>query len=430
MGAVNAFMLLVEARRNQWLKPSELEELQAKRLRAIIKHAYENTAYYHRKFKESNITPDDIRSPDDLKKLPITTKDDVRNYGLTEMVSRGLNLNKCRIVPTSGSSGTPMRVIYDKNADDFSKAINLRSMVENGLKLNDRIINLGDVRSTKKPSWFQKFGILNLQTIDIFDNIDREIADLLEINPQSMIGYASQLRLLSEYKLKHGLKELKPNAIFSTAEILDPDTRRLINTAFDLKVIDLFGCIEVNRTAWECQEHCGYHMDVDSVVMELLSDGESVSAEERGEIVYTGLYNYAMPLIRYQVGDVATPTDEICPCGRGLPLLKSVEGRKDDFIRLRSGKAISPITMHLIVKHTPGIVECQITQERSDKVSVSLVVTDKFTNGHSEHLIQEIAQALNNEVSVEITVVDAIQRGLNGKMRMVISNVKQHCRCF
>ena len=87
--------LLVEARRNQWLKPSELEELQTKRLRAIIKHAYENTAYYHRKFKESNITPDDIRSPGDLEKLPITTKDDVRNYGLTEMTSHGLNLNKC-----------------------------------------------------------------------------------------------------------------------------------------------------------------------------------------------------------------------------------------------------------------------------------------------------------------------------------------------
>ena len=131
-----------------------------------------------------------------------------------------------------------------------------------------------------------------------------------------------------------------------------------------------------------------------------------------------------MPLIRYQVGDVATPTDETCPCGRGLPLLKSVEGRKDDFIRLLSGKAISPITMHLIVKHTPGIVECQVVQESLRKLSVILVVTDKFTDVQSERLIQEINQALNNEVSVEINVVDAIRRGPNGKMRMVISKVK------
>ena len=424
MGAVNAFRLLVEARRNQWLKPSELEELQEKRLRAIVKHAYENTIYYHRRFKESEITPDDIRSSEDLKKIPVTTKDDVRKYGLTEMTSHGLNLNKCRIVPTSGSSGTPMRIVYDQNADDFSKAINLRSMIENGLGITDRMVNLGDMRTAKKPLWFQKLGVLNLQTVDIFDDIDKEVDDLLKINPKSMIGYASQLRLLSEYKLKHDLNGLQPNTIFSTAEILDPDTRRIINTAFDLNVVDLFGCIEVNRTAWECQEHCGYHMDVDSVVMELLDDGESVSAGERGEVVYTSLYNYAMPLIRYQVGDVATPTDEICPCGRGLPLLKSVEGRKDDFIQLPSGKAISPMTIHLIVKHTPEIVECQVTQESLDKISVSLVVTGKFTNVHSQRLIQEMNQALNNEISVDIRVVDAIQRGPNGKMRMVISKVK------
>lgn len=425
MGAVNAFRLLMQARKNQWLKPSELEELQAKRLRAMIKHAYDNTTYYHRTFRESGITPDDIQSPEDLKKIPITTKDDVQKYGLSEMTSRGLDLNKCRIVPTSGSSGIPRKIVYDQNADDFSKAINLRSMVENGLRFSDRTVNLGDMRTAKKPLWFQKLGVLNLKTIDIFNNIDQEVNDLLKINPKSMIGYASQLRLLSEYKLKHNLNELKPDTIFTTAELLDPDTRRIINTAFDLKVIDLFGCIEVNRTAWECQEHCGYHMDVDSVVMELLDDnGESVSAGERGEVVYTSLYNYAMPLIRYEVGDVATPTDEICPCGRGLPLLKSVEGRKDDFICLPSGRKISPITMHLIVKHANGIVECQIIQERLDKISMGLVVTDKFTNLDSERLIQEITQALSNEVSVEIHIVDAIQRGPNGKMRMVISKVK------
>jgi len=425
LGAVNAFRLLMQARKNQWLKPSELEELQAKRLRAMIKHAYDNTIYYHRTFKESGITPDDIRSPEDLKKIPITSKDDVQKYGLTEMTSHGLNLNKCRIVPTSGSSGVPRKIVYDQMADDFSKAINLRSMVENGLRFSDRMVNLGDMRTAKKPLWFQKLGVFNLKTVDIFDNIDREVNDLLNINPKSMIGYASQLRLLSEYKLKHNLKELKPDTIFTTAEFLDPDTRRIINTAFDLKVIDLFGCIEVNRTAWECQEHCGYHIDIDSVVMELLDDdGKSVSAGERGEVVYTSLYNYAMPLIRYEVGDVATPSDETCPCGRGLPLLKNVEGRKDDFIHLPSGKKISPITMHLIVKHAKGIVECQIIQESLDKISMGLVVADKFTKGDSERLIQEITWALNNEVSVEIHVVDAIQRGPNGKMRMVISKVK------
>ena len=339
------------------------------------------------------------------------------------MVSSGVSLDKCRIVPTSGSTGTPMRIVYDQAADDFSKSINLRSMVENGLKFHDRMVNLGDMRTAKQPSWFQRRGILNLQTVDIFDNIDKKVQDLLKIRPDMIIGYATQLRLLSEYKLKRDLKELAPRILFSTAELLDPYTRRIINSAFNLKVIDLFGCIEVNRTAWECQEHCGYHRDIDAVAMELLDDNESVSAGERGEGIYTSLYNYAMPLIRYQVGDIATPTDEICPCGRGLPLLKSVEGRKDDFIRLTSGIMISPITMHLIIKHTQGVVECQIVQESLDRISVNLVVTDQLTDFHMERIRQEIKESLNNEVSVDIHIVDRIQRGPNGKMRMVVSKV-------
>ena len=165
----------MQARKNQWLKPSELEELQVRRLRAIIKHAYKNTTYYNRKFKKAGVTPDDIKSSNDLIKIPVTTKDDVRKYGLTEMTSCGLDISRCRIVPTSGSSGTPMRIVYDQNADDFSKAINLRSMMENGMRFTDRTVNLGDMRTAKKPLWFQKLGILNLQTIDIFDDVDKEV---------------------------------------------------------------------------------------------------------------------------------------------------------------------------------------------------------------------------------------------------------------
>ena len=106
--------------------------------------------------KMQGIRPEDIRTVDDLKKVPFTTKDEVRNYGLTEMTSHGLSLNKCRIVPTSGSSGTPMRIVYDRNADDFSKAINLRSMIENGLRITDRMVNLGDMRTAKKASLVSK----------------------------------------------------------------------------------------------------------------------------------------------------------------------------------------------------------------------------------------------------------------------------------
>jgi phenylacetate-CoA ligase len=128
MGAVNSFRLLMQARRNQWLKPGELEELQAKRLRAIVKHAYENTEFYHRKFKDAGIRPEDIRTVEDLKKVPYTTKNELRMNSTGSMIARGVDLKKCLVTETSGSTGIPTKVVYDSPANDFSKAINLRSI--------------------------------------------------------------------------------------------------------------------------------------------------------------------------------------------------------------------------------------------------------------------------------------------------------------
>ena len=205
--------------------------------------------------------------------------------------------------------------------------------------------------------------------------------------------------------------------------LLDPPTRKLINSAFDAELVDLFGCIEVNRTAWECSEHCGYHLDVDSVISEFIQDGENVAAGERGEIVYTCLYNFAMPLIRYEVGDVGVPGDELCSCGRGLPLMKTVEGRCDDFIILPSGKMISPIVLALVMKHSHGILEYQIIQDSSDHLSVLIVIADIVDENYIEKLRMSIQELLNYEILVDMKIVVKLTKGSTGKIRSVISNV-------
>ena len=188
-------------------------------------------------------------------------------------------------------------------------------------------------------------------------------------------------------------------------------------------MVDLFGCIEVNRTAWECSDHLGYHLDIDSVVTEFVKDGENVATGERGNIAYTCLFNYAMPLIRYEVGDVGVPSDELCTCGRGLPMMKCVEGRTDDFISLPSGTIISPIVLALVMKHSAGVVEYQLVQETFGKISASLVVSEEFDENHIEKISEDLLSALNHEVSVEIKIRDALKRCSTGKIRSVISKV-------
>ncbi|OYT53600.1 MAG: capsule biosynthesis protein CapK [Candidatus Altiarchaeales archaeon ex4484_2] len=423
MGAINKLRLLYQVRKNQWLKTSELEELQAKKLRAIIKHAYENTEFYHRKFKDAGVRPDDIKTAEDLKKLPFTTKEELREHSTGSMLARGVDLKRCLITETSGSTGIPTKIVYDEAADDFSKAINLRSYTENGLCLRSKWAVFKDLHHFQKQQWFQKLGIFSPLQLSVFDTTDKQVSILREFKPDVLDGYTSSIRLLAKAVEENGSEDIKPKAVFGTSEILDDEMRRYINSVFDVEMIDLFGCVELNRTAWECGEHVGYHIDIDAVIMEFVREGEIVSAGERGEIVYTGLYNYAMPLIRYAIEDIGVPSSEQCPCGRGLPLMKLIEGRSDSFMQVPDGRIFSPIIWTVIMRRVPGIGQFKAIQERKDLIRILLVRDDKFTQRTIDQTEHDIREVMGEEVNVKVELVDEIPKEKSGKIRAAVSKV-------
>jgi len=426
MGAFNTFRLLRQARKNQWLKPKELEELQAKRLRAIIKHAYENTEFYHRKFSDVGIKPEDICTVNDLHKIPFTTKDELRKYGLGPILARGVDLSKCTIEQSSGSTGVPIQVAYDSSASDFSKAINLRSHVENGLRFRSKWAIFSDPRHVHEKKLFQKLGIFSPDYISATDAIEKSLPYFKKINPDVIDGYSSCIKMLAEAVEKYDIREIEPKVIFGTSELLTPDTRQYINTVFDLEMLDQFGCLELNRTAWECNEHSGYHIDVDAIVMEIVKGDETVSSGELGEVTYTGLYNYAMPLIRYKVGDLAIKSDELCPCGRGLPLLEKVEGRTGDLMYGPNGRVFSPMIWYNLMRRIPGIEQYKIIQEKRDLIRVLLVKDTKFSEETLVKTEHDIKEDMGENVNVQIELVDEISRDASGKLRFIISKVNEN----
>jgi len=415
------FYYLKKLQRNQWKDLEELRELQNEKLRRIIKFSYENIPFYHQRFKEVGVKPKDIQEKSDLKKLPLLTKEEIRE-NFEDMINPQINMSEARIVPTSGSTGTPLKVVYDQKGDDFSKAVNLRSHVENGLRFYKKWAIMGDARTVPPQTIFQKLGVFRIQYINLFDDIEEQIEDLREIQPNVFTGYPSQIELIAEH-FDNKSEKLDLETVFTTAELLDDVSRSKIGKNFDSKVIDLFGCIEVNRTAWECDEHMGYHMDVDSVVIEFLKDNEEVSPGEWGDIVYTTLFNYAMPLIRYDVGDRGVPSEEMCKCGRGLPLMEEVLGRKGDFIKLKNGNQISPIPFHLAIKHTEGIEEAKIIQKKEDLIVAKIVGNEKFSEKNRSNLRKELREICGKNVNLEIYEVDEITRDSTGKIRMVTSEV-------
>jgi len=410
--------------KQQWLKESELKKIQSKMLRSIIRHSYENVPFYHNKMKNAKITPYDIKCAEDLQKMPLTTKQELKETPLSERISINTNLKKCWTPHTGGSTGIPLTVAYSESDEDYQKAVALRPNLSCGQKIFDRwIIISSPNRVNSEKKWFQKIGVFSPQFISLFDNLDNQLLYLKKFNPDIIDGFASSIYLLSLKIRETDSTKIKPRIIYTTSEVLTKQMRETIESVFNLKVYDQFGCVELGRTAWECTEHMGYHIDSDAVVMEFLKNGLNVAPGEQGEITYTGLYNFTMPLIRYTIEDVGILSEEKCPCGRGLPLLKLIEGRKDEFLFTPDGKIHSPIIWQLLLKPISEIYQFRIIQEKMNRIVIQIVKSDNYSQETTNSIINQVTSYFGDNINFEIEFLQEIPREKSGKVRAVLSRI-------
>lgn len=413
---------LLKLRKNLQLGPSRMREMQMKRLKAIIRHAYENVPFYHRKFDRVGIRPDDIRSTADLCKIPLTTKSEIQSSPLGDVIARNIDVNNCIKRTTSGSTGMPLTILVDESTEDFEGALWSRTFLENGLRLSDKMAVIDDPRHfPTNRNWLQS-SILERAYISVFDNAKTQLMFLEEFKPDVIKSYPSSLSILADTYGK--AKVFKPRLIFTSAELLDRQTRSLITSTFEAELFDNYASYEFSLLAWECRQHMGYHLNVDSALFEFLSNGETIAPGESGEIVCTSLINYAMPLIRYRTGDFGVPIDEKCSCGRTLPLLKSVEGRADDFLVSLDGRAIAPtVFFPYPFDDLEGIKQFRVIQEKIDKLTIQLVVNERFGEKKAvlERVRKNIQRLFGEGTYVEFQFLERIDRDSTGKLRKVIS---------
>jgi phenylacetate-CoA ligase len=415
--------LLLRLRRNVWRKTEELLKIQEKKLRAIVKHAYYNVEYYHRQFNSLGLKTGDIKTVEDLQKLPIITRDEVQKHN-HELISRNVEIGKCKDHVTSGTTGKRITLYTDAYAEDYRSAVFGRAFLECGLGIRDRIATISTSTTfPKTKTWFRRLGFADRMYIDARENPEKKISSLVKYDPDGIFGYSSYIYLLARTVKDLGVTQLSPKLVVGTAEVLDKRVRDFVEFAFNVKMLDFFGCIEMERTAWQCLEQDGYHMDIDSVVMEFVKDGKSVGIGEKGEIVYTCLYNYAMPLIRYNIEDVGILSDEKCPCGRGLPLMKSVEGRLIDFIPTKSGRILSPLGLANAVWSIRGWADYQIIQESLDKFTIRLVKGKEFPSDGASKIYYLMKEIIGDDVHVQVDFVDKIPKDRSGKRHAIISKV-------
>jgi len=421
---LRCFYNLYKLRKNQWLKTSELEEVQRRKLKGIIKHAYENVPYYRQLFDSVGVKPKNISTVEDLAGIPITTKSRLQELPINEIFAKDVNLEKCIMERTSGSTGMPLNIIFTQRERELLSTVWTRTFMENGFRSKDKRVIIRSISDfSPRKRWFQYLGLMRRDYISFFETKD-PVEVLQKANPDIISSVPSILKLLAiEVKKRRNLK-IQPKAIFSTSEILDQQTRSLISSTFKAEVFDHYSSEEFGCVGWECSEHSGYHVNIDTVVVELVWNGKSVPLEKRGKIICTSLNSYAMPLIRYEIGDIGILSDKQCPCGRGLPLMKKLEGRSEDFIQLSNGKMIAPTTFSMIIRGLKGIKQYRIEQEEINKLIIYLVKGNDFEPSIPEQIRGRVKKSLQEDIHVKIDIVDSIPRDSSGKLRSVISKVK------
>jgi len=400
--------------RAQWASPEKLEELQRRRLKKIINFAYENTKFYRERFRAAGITPEDIKDKDDLTKIPITSREDLQNADL--LISSPYRKEDLKYSMTSGSSGRRTTTFFD--APGWIKAkilLKLRARLACGLKPFDKIAVFSEL--TAKNSFAKEF-LLRQKFFSILDDHEAHYSQLEEFRPSAMYGFPSAFANLADHKVK-----INPTQIFTSSELLDPFTREKIEKSFDSSVFDVYGSTEVKEISWECPEHKGYHINSDWLVVEFISESRSC-LDGSGSIVVTSLYNYGMPLIRYEIGDTGNPLPGRCPCGRGLPLMAPTQGRNVDYFILPNGTYISPYKMTCAIEKVDGMKQYQIRQESKENIVVSVVPQNSFRDCNTCEIISALENILPG-LNIEVRKVDHIEKEKSGKYKIVVSDVSR-----
>ena len=413
--------LIASALRDERRTPAQVRERQERAAVAAIRFAGRHSPFYRERFRAAGVDPADVRSLADLRRLPITTKDDVRRAG-AGMLADGYTPANTVAEKTSGSSGTVLQLHHSLEAYDRYVAFGFRHLTAIGYRPWHRVAYTA-VDPLPALPW-HRLGLGRRDLVDLTRADPRRyLDDLLRIRPDIITSYPSVLQLVINTATPAELARIRPRVVHLHSELLTDGLRDQIRSAFGCDCFDDYSTVEFHHVAYECPRH-RYHLAADNVVVEFVRDGRPVATGEEGEILLTGLTNRAVPLVRYAVGDVGIPgTGEPCPCGRGFPTMRLVQGRVDDFVVLPSGRRFSPREINPAYENLPGVTEHRLVQESPDHLVAHVAVTPEH-RATTPALIQQVLAALFGEpVRIDVELADRLPRGRTGKLRTVVSKV-------
>jgi phenylacetate-CoA ligase len=425
----NSVAVLRDLERTQWLPPDQLLALQSRRLQSFVARAASRVPYYRELLRSAGVAPEEIRSARDLSRLPLLDKAAVRAAGDRLRAEGASPLAKAS---TSGSTGDPLRFWLGKERLSHDVAAKWRATRWWDVDIGDRelVIWASPVETSRQD---RLRALRDLMLRSHFVNakdlsrpaLEAMIAKIEAFNPRMLFGYTAAFSRLARYASIHGRRISAPDlkAVFVTTERLDPDDRRLISEVFGVPVANGYGGRDAGFIAHDCP-HGGMHISAEDVIVEVIDErGKVLGPRQAGELVVTHLASGDYPFIRYRTGDIGELDDRQCACGRGLPLLREVHGRANDYLVGRGGLVAHYTAVSHLLKDLPGLVAFKVIQEAIDVIRVLLVLERAIDDASVLKVRAGLARQLGDDVRVQFERVDAIPLEASGKHKHIVCRV-------
>ena len=413
----------------QWWDASRLQALQVERLRALLLEAGRAVPYYRELFARLKFDPQSLTRVADLQALPMLDKATIRQH--TEALKHPQAKGLARF-NTGGSSGEPLIFYIGKERVSHDVAAKWRATRWWGVDIGDReIVVWGSPIELGAQDRVRRLrdAVLRTGLLPAFEmseaRLDGFVQHIRQRRPRMLFGYPSALSHIAKHAEKRGvcMSDLGIRVAFVTSERLYDDQRATISRVFGCPVANGYGGRDAGFIAHECPAG-GMHLTAEDIVVEIVgSNGQAMPDGEAGEIVITHLATRDFPFIRYRTGDIAVLDLKPCRCGRGLPLLKEIQGRATDFVVAADGTVLHGLALIYILRDLPGVQAFRVVQHTRQRITVQVVADSRFGPGAEDSVVAGFKRRLGPDVVVELQRVAAIAPEKSGKFRYIVSHV-------
>ena len=424
---------IAAATRSSGWSREQLEAFQSRRLRELVRHAFERVPFYRDLFRQHGLQPSDIHGIQDLHRLPFAHRSQMQERPDSDLVAAGCNPERLIVHRTSGATGAPFTIRRTWFEERLLHAVRLGEHMKLGRRLTD--VRAGvTVRAHYRASQpiprplYARLGLLRKHNVDCLLPAREILTRLAEIQPDSLGGYPDALAWIAGEATEEDRRRIRPRFMTCGAETLTPEMRRQITACFGAPLYDFYGAHEFNLVARQCGETGLYHVSECSVIVEVLKDGRPAAPGESGELVGTALHSFAMPFLRHPLNDLVTRGPLRCPCGAPNATLQSIQGRTIERFSLPDGSKIHPY--HLVgplVRDTPWLRRYQIVQETVDRIVIKIVALPGQAPGQDDltRIRTQLEEAVGEGVEITLCVVPELPRPESGKFRPYYSLVRQ-----